>query len=142
MISVTKRFEFDAAHRLFEYEGVCSNVHGHRYVVELTVAGTVADLGKLGMLVDFGLLKQRFGGWLRDMWDHALIFNPEDPLAASDRLRTLKHAFMPHGNPTAENMAVYLHEVARSVLPALSQYRFRIRVYETPGSWAEYDGEG
>ena len=39
-------------------------------------------------------------------------------------------------NPSAENIAVWIWERVKPLLPAVSA----IRVYETPHCWAEYEG--
>ncbi len=53
---VCKKFKFDAAHRLPNYEGPCFNMHGHSFVLEVEIKGS-AD-AKTGMILDFNLLKQ------------------------------------------------------------------------------------
>jgi len=40
-------------------------------------------------------------------------------------------------NPTAEHIAVWIWERTKAALPALSS----VKVYETPMSWAEYEGD-
>jgi len=48
---------FDAAHHLENYEGKCSNKHGHTYKVEVWIQGEEEQLDKAGILWDFGKLK-------------------------------------------------------------------------------------
>ena len=40
-------------------------------------------------------------------------------------------------NPTAEHIAAWIWERTKAALPALSS----VKVYETPMSWAEYEGD-
>lgn len=51
---------FDSAHFLSGYDGKCSNIHGHRWTVEIEIQSeTLNSTGKLrGMIVDFGDLKK------------------------------------------------------------------------------------
>jgi 6-pyruvoyltetrahydropterin/6-carboxytetrahydropterin synthase len=77
--TVTRRFEFDAAHRLIGHQGKCRWLHGHHYVAEVQVA--TEQLNDLGMAIDFGDLKTLIGGWINDHWDHNIILNTSDPLA-------------------------------------------------------------
>ena len=56
MISITRKIEFDAAHRVMEHEHKCKNMHGHRYVLEVEVE-MKNKLDDLGRVIDFGLLK-------------------------------------------------------------------------------------
>jgi 6-pyruvoyltetrahydropterin/6-carboxytetrahydropterin synthase len=55
---------FDAAHRIEGHQGPCKNLHGHRYQVEVEVAAT--DLDKLGMVMDFGVVKAKLEEVLPD----------------------------------------------------------------------------
>ncbi|EER22473.1 queuosine biosynthesis protein QueD [Rickettsia tamurae subsp. buchneri] len=55
MIKCTRRIEFDAGHRIIGHQNKCQFLHGHRYVLEITIATNETD--KLGMIIDFGLIK-------------------------------------------------------------------------------------
>ena len=37
MLTVTKSIKFDAAHVLTNHQGLCKNLHGHTYRVEVSV---------------------------------------------------------------------------------------------------------
>ena len=41
--TVSAQAHYDAAHFLRHYEGKCSRLHGHRYVVEVAVQATELD---------------------------------------------------------------------------------------------------
>lgn len=115
MISITKIFTFDAAHKLPDYVGKCANLHGHTYKLEVTVTGPLKD----GMVVDFGDLKKVVNNVLRH-YDHAYL---------NDLVL----------NPTAENLLFRLHkeidyELSISGLPGLLS---TLRLWETPTSYAE-----
>ena len=43
MISITRRLEFDAGHRIPDHRSQCRNLHGHRYVLEITLCGDVVQ---------------------------------------------------------------------------------------------------
>ena len=62
-VRVTKQFKFETGHALYGYDGLCKNVHGHSYKLDVTVIGQpIADPQhvKNGMVIDFG----GFGYWL------------------------------------------------------------------------------
>jgi len=40
-LTITRRLEFDAGHRIPHHAGKCCHLHGHRYAIELTVSGPV-----------------------------------------------------------------------------------------------------
>lgn len=134
MPSCTRAFEFDAAHRLVGHEGVCSNLHGHRYRVEVEVSSDALDA--LGRVVDFGELKRTIGAWIDAHLDHAVILRHDDePLLGVCRAAGWRVHVMP-GNPTAELMASELLTALPSLLsPPLRVVR--VRLYETPSCWAE-----
>lgn len=131
-MEITRRLEFDAGHRLLRHEGQCRNIHGHRYVVEVTVAADSLDA--VGRVVDFSVIKQRIGGWLTKHWDHAMVVEESDPLLEWLDAHAMKRAVLPFA-PTAENMARVLLDLAKSLLPELRVVR--VRVFETPNCWAD-----
>jgi queuosine biosynthesis protein QueD len=47
---------FSSAHQLRGYKGKCENLHGHNYKIEIFARG--AELNNIGLLIDFGDLKQ------------------------------------------------------------------------------------
>ena len=50
---ITQSFTFHAAHQLVWHPGKCSNLHGHSYRFEVTLAG---GLDANGVIVDFDLV--------------------------------------------------------------------------------------
>ena len=52
--SITKRFTFEAAHSIPHHTGKCKNLHGHSYILEITVTGPIQESGpEMGMVMDF-----------------------------------------------------------------------------------------
>jgi 6-pyruvoyltetrahydropterin/6-carboxytetrahydropterin synthase len=142
MIQCTKKIEFDAAHRIIGHDNGCQMVHGHRYIVETTFKSTEVDA--MGMVIDFQIIKKRFKGWIDDNWDHNIILHVDDK-KLGDMIEgyTNQKVFYMQYNPTAENIAMYLH---REVLPKIfsdspSYIRTctKIKVRETPTSSASYE---
>jgi 6-pyruvoyltetrahydropterin/6-carboxytetrahydropterin synthase len=144
MMQITKEFYFDAAHRLFEYIGKCSNIHGHRY--EVVVCLSTISLDKFAISVDFGIIKSLFQGWLDEKWDHKLILNIHDPLVdclesivSSKTISGIELPYCMSCNPTAESMAQYL---ATSIFPDILKRNgieatiSSVSVFETPTSSA------
>ncbi len=136
MLSITRRFEFDYGHRVLGHGGRCQYLHGHRGVAEVTVKAPGLD--KLGMVIDFAEVKRLIGTWIDDNWDHNLLLNSGDPQIShleetEDRIPFCFH----EANPTAENMAKYLYQVAVQLLPPTMTV-VKVRLYETPNSYADY----
>ena len=72
-------------------------------------------------------------------WDHKLMISDEAGISgtvAESGLRYLAETVLVPFNPTAENMAKYLHK-AISIGLACSN-AIRVRVHETETGWAEY----
>jgi 6-pyruvoyltetrahydropterin/6-carboxytetrahydropterin synthase len=150
-MQITRKLEFDAGHRVLKHESKCRHLHGHRYVVELTVEADQLDA--LGRVVDFSVLKSVVGGWVDEHWDHNILLHPEDPLwqvwdselvqpEFSDSVFGSKMPYMmpTDCNPTAENLAMVLFNIASSLLRDTALRVVHVRIYETPNCWADYIG--
>ncbi len=82
---------FEAAHRLVNYPGKCNRLHGHSWIVEMSVSGDKLD--KIGMVADFKTLKSMLMEEL-DAMDHQYLNELEQFIEI---------------NPTAENIAQYIY---------------------------------
>lgn len=145
-LEVTRKIEFDAAHRVVGHGGKCINLHGHRYVAEITVCAAYGDkLDALDMVIDFSVIKSVVGAWVDEHWDHGCLLNSEDPLLLECHSDDHARIFGPkevniftNCNPTAEVLAQTLFGVARTLLDAHPIIVQRVRLYETPNCWADY----
>lgn len=131
MHRVTKTVDFCYGHRLLDYDGKCRYLHGHNGLLEIDVESDSLD--ELGMVVDFGDVKDVVKGWIDSNLDHRMILSSRDPL-----VETLKRAgeplYLMDENPTAENIAKHAFIVAREQgLPVTE-----VRLWETPSSYATY----
>ena len=119
MLSVTKKFNFCYGHHLPKYEGKCKNMHGHNSVleVELIRSKTTDDLCDYeGMIIDFGDMKSLVNESVIDKLDHEYLNN----------LISV---------PTAENLVEWIVAELQNVFGYSLQ---RVRLYETPTSYAEW----
>lgn len=110
------RGEFSAAHRIEDYEGKCSNLHGHTYQVEVEVEGD--NLDEINILLDLDQLRDRLNEVLSEL-DHK-------------DLNTILGR-----NVTAEKICEYIYNNLRKHIDSPWVSLFRVRVYETPSMWAE-----
>lgn len=138
---ITRRLEFDAGHRVYMHESKCNNIHGHRYVVELSCTG---KLDTLGRVIDFGVVKSICGKWLDDNLDHGMMFCDGDPLvevwsgfAAQQDIGWQKF-FVMDKNPTAENIAEMLYYKFGELLEEYDINMQCVTVHETPNCKACY----
>lgn len=140
-IRVTKRFHFEMAHTLYEYDGLCRNIHGHSYNLEVTIAGEPRNEPghpKDGMVLDFSELKGIVKTQVVSRFDHALMVNR---LVPENQLELLKQTtgriYIVDFQPTSENIVVYIADILQQHLP-VSVNLFSIRLYETETSYAEW----
>ena len=135
MHRVTKTVDFCYGHRLVDYDGKCRHLHGHNGRLEVDVESDV--LNDLGMVVDFGEVREVVKGWIDSNIDHRMILSDRDPL-----LTTLRDAgeplFVMSENPTAENIAKVVFEVARQSGLNVTA----VRLWETTSSYAAYTPSG
>ena len=137
MITVTKTVKFDAAHVLTNHQGLCKNLHGHTYRVDVSVAQAEDD--DRDMVIDFKDLKGIANEVICDRFDHAFIYNTESAgekeIAAVVEKNGMRTVAIPFRS-TAENLAKLFYNELKSRVPGLSA----VKVWETADSCAEYKG--
>ena len=136
MIQLTKRVEFCAAHyyaspawsaeenqRVF---GRDRNLHGHNYVLEVTIQGEPSP--ETGMVMDLKALKDLIVEAVVDRFDHKHL-NQDVP-------------YFKEKVPTPENLAVVIWELLEPRLeghPGLQLHR--VRLHEDASFFVDYYGE-
>lgn len=140
-IRVTKRFHFEMAHTLYEYDGLCRNIHGHSYNLEVTLIGEPRNKPKHpkdGMVMDFSEIKEIVKSKIVSRFDHALMVNQLVPKKQMELLKqTTERVIVVDFQPTSENIVAYIAAILQQHLP-LGVNLFSIRLYETVTSFAEW----
>jgi 6-pyruvoyltetrahydropterin/6-carboxytetrahydropterin synthase len=140
-IRVTKRFHFEMAHTLYEYDGLCRNIHGHSYNLEVTLIGKPRNEPKHpkdGMVMDFGEIKELVKTQIVNRFDHALMVNNLVPEKQKELLRqTTERFIVVDFQPTSENMVIYIAQILQQHLPS-GVNLFSVRLFETATSFAEW----
>ncbi len=144
VVTITRRIEFDAGHRIPDHDGQCRNLHGHRYMLEVTVTGEVRDepgSPENGMVTDFATLKEIMQAEVASQWDHAFLVYRNDRIVV-DFLSTIpNHRTVILGFvPTAENLVTLAAQKIDVALHARYQGGVvlkNVRLYETPNCWAD-----
>ena len=135
MITVTKTVKFDAAHVLTNHQGLCKNLHGHTYRVDVSVAQAEDD--ERDMVIDFKDLKTIANEVICDRFDHAFIYNTESAgekeIAAVVEKTGMRTVAIPFRS-TAENLAKLFYDDLKSRIPGLAA----VKVWETADSSAEF----
>jgi 6-pyruvoyltetrahydropterin/6-carboxytetrahydropterin synthase len=143
-MEITTRLEFDAGHRIPNHKSQCRNLHGHRYVIEITLSGDIIQNEKTsedGMVMDFSDVKRIARESVVDVWDHAFLVYRNDRVIV-DFLNTLPNhkTVIFETVPTAENMAAEAFRVLKNQYHDIYGNHLilkRVRLYETPNSWAD-----
>jgi 6-pyruvoyltetrahydropterin/6-carboxytetrahydropterin synthase len=111
---------FAAAHQLKMVAKKCENLHGHNWKVEVCVGGE--KLNPAGVLIDFGILKS----YVREI------------------MQRLDHTFLneldcfEHGNPSSENIAVYIADELKKKFEGPSLKVTRVTTWESEDACATY----
>lgn len=138
VVRVTKIFNFEAAHALENYDGLCRNIHGHSYKLYVTVKGKVLKErchAKDGMVVDFKELKVMVKKYILSVFDHSLILNN----ATSFKLQTEdnENIILLPFQPSSENLIGYFAAILKRNLPAHLEL-YSLKLAETESSFAEW----
>ena len=144
MITITRKLEFDAGHRIPDHKSQCRNLHGHRYTIEITLVGEVIEeegSSDNGMLMDFSDVKSLAHQYLVDVWDHAFIVYEKDKPVRDFLAGIPDHKTVVINKiPTVENLA----RTAFDILKPVYWDRFgmglklhKLVLHETPNCWAE-----
>jgi 6-pyruvoyltetrahydropterin/6-carboxytetrahydropterin synthase len=132
---VTRREVFSASHRLWnsdlseqqniELFNTCANPngHGHNYVLEITVVGTVKD--ESGYVVDLKKIKHIVRTEIISKVDHKHLNYDVD--------------FLKDIIPTAENIVYVFWQILESKISGAKLYA--LRLHETENNMVEYRGE-
>ncbi|PJC20960.1 MAG: 6-carboxytetrahydropterin synthase QueD [Comamonadaceae bacterium CG_4_9_14_0_8_um_filter_57_21] len=144
MLTITRKLEFDAGHRIPDHKSQCRNLHGHRYTLLITLTGEVVQQdgnSDNGMVMDFADIKALANAHLVNLWDHAFIVYAHDT-----PVRQFLESLPDHKTvvidrvPTVENLA----KIAFDILQPVYHGRYgqqlaltRVTLYETPNCWAE-----
>jgi len=136
MIQLTKRMEFCAAHyysnptwsaaknrRVFGRDG---DLHGHNYVLEVTITGEPSP--ETGMVMDLKVFKDLINEAAVDRLDHKHL--------------NLDVPYFKEKIPTPENLAVLIWELLEPRLESRERQRLhRVRLYQDSSFYVDYYGE-
>lgn len=141
VIRLTKEFDFEMAHALWNYDGPCKNIHGHSYKLFVTVIGSPiedSESNKYGMIIDFKDLKNLVKDKIISRFDHSVVISK---LAPHDFVENVKQMFdaieIVDFQPTCENLIAYFAEELNNNLPKNAKL-FSLKLYETATSYTEW----
>ena len=118
MYLITKIFKFDSAHKLLNYNGACENIHGHTYILEVSLKGEKNDNG---LVIDFVEVKKIV---------ELLVISKLDHTNLNDIIN----------QPTAENILEWIWDKISPEFSKKSVELFELKLFEGPNSFAAYRG--
>jgi len=146
---ICKVFEVESGHLLSKHPDQCRFPHGHSRRVEVVLESDRLD--DHDMVCDFGVVKQTARDVIEKL-DHSICMNKQDPMYQTLQKAYGEHVIgFDHEDPTTEVVARTLFERIRENLNAYAQQpqtRYpldqgvrlvRVRVWETPHGWGEYE---
>lgn len=148
MLTITRKLEFDAGHRIPDHKGQCCNLHGHRYVLKITLVGKVIDIHKNsnnGMIMDFSEIKMLAKQHLVDIWDHAFLVYAKDKSVRNFLTSLPGHkTVIINSIPTVENLVKMAYDILYIVYQdhyGTNLHLQKLVLHETPNCWAEISAD-
>lgn len=120
MYELKVKVDFSAAHNLRGYEGVCEQLHGHNWYVEVYVRAS--NVNDIGLVIDFKELKTLTKAVI-EQFDHKYL----------NELDYFKKV-----NPSSENIAKYIFNELEGKLKSRNVTLWKVSVYESLNSSATY----
>lgn len=139
MLLVTKIFTFETAHAIYGYEGACGYIHGHSYKLHVSVTTGDGDIGYIpspGIIVDFKELKRIVNSAVIEELDHKLLLSAQF-IKTNATLLSHKNLLVMEGEPTAENLLVFIRGKLEVALPSDIMLA-ALKLFETDNSYAEW----
>jgi 6-pyruvoyltetrahydropterin/6-carboxytetrahydropterin synthase len=120
MYEATIRKSFSAAHILKEIGGKCEDLHGHNFIVEVTVRGE--SLNEEDLLIDFRVLK-KWTNEILEQLDHKYLNETE---------------VFKGMNPSSERIARYIHDRLADKVKTMGLNIARVTVWESENARVTY----
>jgi 6-pyruvoyltetrahydropterin/6-carboxytetrahydropterin synthase len=121
---VTIKQSFSAAHMLTEVGGTCERLHGHNFIVEVSICSL--ELTDAGILIDFRILKQ---------WT-------EEILKVFDHKYLNDISYFKDASPSSENIARHIYDRISEKIEESCLFVSRVTVWESEDARVSYYGNG
>lgn len=141
MISVTKIFRFEMGHAIDEYDGMCKFIHGHSYVLHVTISAqekVKEPLPAPGFVIDFKELKKIVSDRVISKLDHALVLSEQYLKKHPSTDGTNQNLIIWPYEPSAENILYFIRQELQQAL-SNSFMLIRLKLWETSDSFAEWE---
>lgn len=122
--TISTQIGFSASHMLKDYEGNCSNIHGHNWF--LRVYYEFEELDKRGLTIDYLELRSRLEEVILPRFDHVNL----NDVAPFNMV-----------NPTSENLAKEIFRIIRERVDVGNGILKMVEIWETPVDMVRYSEE-
>jgi 6-pyruvoyltetrahydropterin/6-carboxytetrahydropterin synthase len=147
-ITVTKEFTWCMAHMLANHEGLCKNIHGHTYKLQVEIKRLGGGLivkpenTEHGMVMEFADLKNIINDAIVEPLDHAFLYWKDSPDSLEIEIANLlikngRKVVEIDYRPTAENMAISFKNILSEKLKSHKVLVASLIVWESPTSFAK-----
>lgn len=135
---ISKQFHWAMSHRLPFHEGLCRNIHGHTYKINVELEGYVQGNG---MVLDYYDITKIVKP-LMEKLDHCFLCDKDDEIMLNFLKQTdFKYIIFP-GHTTAENIAYYImNKLAEDFTKFDNLTKIKIRLRETDDVYADVEME-
>ncbi|MGL1932448.1 MAG: 6-carboxytetrahydropterin synthase QueD [Desulfotalea sp.] len=123
MFDIFIKTHFSGGHHLRDYPGDCEKPHGHNWKIKVTARAT--ELDKLGMALDFTILKKEVKKVIEQL-DH-------------NDLNNLPYFL--DKNPSSENIAIFIFDNLKPVIEHERYGIYSVEVRETDNQGCTYYGK-
>ena len=124
MYEITIRKSFSAAHALKEIGGQCEDLHGHNFLLEVSIAGN--RLNNEDLLIDFRVVK----GWIKGI------------LAELDHKYLNDLKYFQDVNPSSERIAKLIYDRLTPQASDMNLRISRITIWESDDARVSYENDG
>ncbi|HAX47916.1 MAG TPA: 6-carboxytetrahydropterin synthase [Ignavibacteria bacterium] len=135
-MKISKQYHWEMGHRLPYHKGLCKNIHGHSYRMNVEITG---GLDKNGMIIDFFDLNKIVKPII-EKYDHAFLCWKGDKKVLNFLVKNKMKKVVVDYHSTVENICSDFTDKLTNELLDLKGHKFEeltVKIYESPNSYAE-----
>jgi 6-pyruvoyltetrahydropterin/6-carboxytetrahydropterin synthase len=122
--------KFDSAHKLENYLGKCSHLHGHTWLIKISIDGITNDNG---FIIDFNEIKRFI-----DRYDHKVLVKETAKNRLLFRDFNSSEIIFFDLNPTVENLALFFAQNIKVICNINTLITtVTVQLFESENSYAE-----
>lgn len=135
-MKISKQYHWEMGHRLPFHKGLCKNIHGHSYRMNVEITGR---LDKNGMVIDFFDLNKIVKPII-EKYDHAFLCWSGDKKVLNFLTKNKMKKVVVNYHSTVENICIDFTDKLTNELLDIKGHKFEeltVKIYESPNSYAE-----